>query len=417
MNSVANALGRGAQATLVLGFFAFPMSVALANVALLFTLLLWLGSLAGPPARARFAQALRNPLTAPALALFAWVLIATSWSPAHSSEFLGFWQKYLKFALVPMFIALLQDDATRRRCWQAFALALLFTLAVTWLSTVIDIPWTKASRAQLKLDHTVFKDHISQGLMMSIFASVCAWLAVTQRRRPWRLAAALLWLLASGSILLLSQGRTGYLAWAASSAVFAIALAMAHSRRAVLAAVAGLATVVALAFAVSPVLQDRVNKAWEEARTEQLEAEPGAKVTSAGARVEMARMVFQKAAQAPLLGHGTASYPTLAREYFTEGRWCSVVCPHPHNQFLFFLIEQGAVGLLLFLGFLFAIAREGWRHDPPRRAFALALVATATAASGTHSAFWLSTESHCLILMSALTMASLVARRTRLGRS
>lgn len=411
MNIAANAMGRGAQTTLVLGFFAFPMSVALANVALLLTLLLWLGSLTGPLARAQFAQALRNPLAAPALALFAWVLIAASWSPAAHSEVLSFWQKYLKFALVPMFIALLQDAKTRRRCWQGFALALLFTLSITWLSTVIDIPWTKASRTGVSVDHTVFKDHISQGLMMSIFASLCAWFAVTERRRPWRVAAVVLWLLATGSILLLSQGRTGYLAWAASSLVFAIALAMAHSRRAVLAALAGLAAVVVLAFAVSPVLQDRVTKAWEEARTVQLDSRADAQVSSAGARVEMARLALQQAAQAPLLGHGTASYPTLAREHFTSRAWCAVVCPHPHNQFLFFLVEQGAIGLLLFLGFLFAIAREAWRHDPPRRALACAFVATAAAASATHSAFWLSTESHCLILMSALIMASLVSRR------
>ena len=410
MNNAANALGRGARACLVLVFFAFPMSVALANVALLLTLLLWLGSLAGAQARAQFAQALRNPLAAPALALFAWVLIAASWSPAAQGEVLSFWQKYLKFALVPMFIALLQHAPTRRRCWQGFAIALLFTLAVTWLSTVVDIPWTKAGRTKVQLDHTVFKDHIAQGLMMSLFAIVCAWTAVTQPR--WRAAAVLLWLLATGSILLLSVGRTGYLAWAASSAVFALTLALAHSRRAVLGAVAGLIAVVALAFAVSPVLQERVQRAWTEARTVQLE-DSNATVTSAGARVEMARLALQQAAQAPLLGHGTAAYPTLAREHFTTPAWCNVVCPHPHNQFLFFLIEQGAIGLLLFLWFLFAIAREGWRHDPPRRAFALAFVATATVASGTHSAFWLSTESHCLILMSALIMAGLVSRRAR----
>ena len=414
--NIANALGRGAQATLVLCFFAFPWSVALANVALLLTLLLWLGSLAGPDQRAALARALRNPLVAPALALFAWVLIATLWSPASRSEVLSFWQKYLKFLLVPLFIALLQDARTRRRCWQAFALVLLFTLAVTWLSVFVDIPWTKASRSQASLDHTVFKDHISQGLMMSVFALLAAWFAVTERRPRWRLAAVALWLLATGSILLLSQGRTGYLAWAVSSAVFALALAGAHSRRAMLAATAGLATVVVLAFAVSPVLQERVQRAWDEAHTVQLDTAADAVVTSAGARVEMARLALQQAREAPLLGHGTASYPTLAKAHFTSANWCNVVCPHPHNQFLFFLVEQGAIGLMLFLWFLFAIAREGWRHDPPRRAFALGFVATAGAASGTHSAFWLSTESHCLILMSALLMASLWARRQPAGQ-
>lgn len=411
MNRFANACATGARATLVLCFLAFPMSVALANVALLLTLLLWLLSLVGAPARAELMQALRHPLAGPALALFAWVGIAVAWSPADAKGVLGFLQKYLKFLLVPMFIALLQDARTRRRCWHAFVLALLFTLAVTWLSVWVDIPWTRASRFGRADDHTVFKDHISQGLMMSVFATIAAWIVVTSRNATLRGLAAAAWVLAAGSILFLSEGRTGYLAWAASSGAFALTLAVAHSRRAVLGAVVGLGLMVALAFAVSPVLQERVANAWHDARVSRLDTSPGAVVTSTGARIEIARFALDESLKAPLFGHGTASYPVLARQHFTTTEWCSVVCPHPHNQFLFFLLEQGAVGLLLFLWFIVAITREGRRHDPSRRAFVLAFVGTLCAASLTHSALWLSTESHCLILMSALTMASLRARR------
>ena len=411
MNRLAHVCSIGARATLVLCFLAFPMSVALANVALLLTLLMWLLSLTGAPARADLREALRNPLAAPALALFAWVVIAVAWSPAQSPDALGFLQKYLKFLLVPMFIALLQDARTRRHCWHAFIVALLLTLAITWLSVWVDIPWTKARRMALAADHTVFKDHISQGLMMTLFATIAAFVGFTTRRRTLRAVCTALWLLATAAILALSQGRTGYLAWGVSSGVFALTVAFAHSRRAVLGAVAGLGAVLALAFALSPVLQERVIAAWTEARTAGLEAAPGAVVTSAGARVEMTRFAIDRSWKAPLLGHGTASYPVLAKQHFTTTEWCSVVCPHPHNQFLFFLVEQGVIGLLLFLWFIAAIVREGWRHDPPRRAFTLAFVATLCAASVTHSAFWLSTESHCLILMSALTMASLRARR------
>lgn len=411
MNRLAHVCSIGARATLVLCFLAFPMSVALANVALLLTLLLWLLSLTGAPARADLREALRNPLAAPALALFAWVVIAVAWSPAQNPDALGFLQKYLKFLLVPMFIALLQDARTRRHCWHAFIVALLLTSAITWLSVWVDIPWTRAARYSRANDHTVFKDHISQGLMMTVFATMAAWTFVTSRNLAWRSLAATAWVLATGSILFLSEGRTGYLAWAASNGAFALTLAVAHSRRAVLGALVGLGTLVALAFVVSPVLQERVAGAWHDARTSSLDTSPGAVVTSAGARVEMTRFALEASWKAPVLGHGTASYPVLAKQHFTTTEWCSVVCPHPHNQFLFFLVEQGVIGLLLFLWFIAAIVREGWRHDPPRRAFALAFVATLCAASVTHSAFWLSTESHCLILMSALTMASLRARR------
>lgn len=401
---------QGAKASLVLVFFAFPMSVALANVGLLLTLVFWLLSLFSAPARSELLKALRNPLTAPALALFAWVVIAIAWSPASTAGALGFLQKYLKFLLVPMFIALLQDARTRRLCWHAFILALLFTLAVTWLSVWVDIPWTRASQYGRINDHTVFKDHIAQGLMMTVLSVICATTAFVSGRPLVRWFSGVVWLLAIGSILLLSEGRTGYLAVASATAAFAFVMAFARSRRAVVLTAAGLMIAATMAFAFSPVLKQRLTDAWHETQSTSQRAEPG-EVTSAGARVEMTGFVLQAWREAPMVGHGTASYPVLAAKHFTSPGWCSVVCPHPHNQFLFFLVEQGVVGLLLFLWFIAAIVREGWRHDPPRRAFALAFVTALCVASLTHSAFWLSTESHCLILMSALTMASLRARR------
>lgn len=398
---------QGAQACLVLVFFAFPMSVALANVALLLTLLLWALSLTGPVSRAALREAFRNPLVLPALALFAWIVIAVAWTPADREGVSGFVQKYLKFAMIPAFIALLQDARTRRRCWQAYAVALLFTLAVTWLNVWFDFSWTRTHSQGFGQDHTVFKDYISQGLMMSLFAVGCAFLALDPQHRRAAPAWWLLWALASASILFLSLGRTGYLAWAASTAVFGVAWAFRRSRRTALITLAVLGALFAAAVS-SPLLQQRGEAALEEAQT----AGQGT-VTSIGARVAMARFVLDAVPQAPVLGHGTASYPVGARQHFTAPGYCEVVCPHPHNQFLFFLYEQGVIGLVLFGVFIGALVREARRHEPRRRALALAFVAVLCAACVSHSSFWLSTENHCLILMSALVMASLWARRQR----
>ncbi|MBL0917528.1 MAG: O-antigen ligase family protein [Hydrogenophaga sp.] len=409
--SLVSALPRraqqGAQACLVLAFFAFPVSVALANVALLLTLLLWAISLSGAEARSTLRQAMHNPLAIAALALFAWIVIATAWSPAEREGVLGFLQKYLKFALVPMFIALLQDATVRRRSWQAFALAMLFTLAVTWLNVWFDFSWTRTHNQGFGVDHTVFKDYISQGLMMSLFALMCAFLATDTHSQRVRWLVVGLWMLASISMLVLSLGRTGYLAWAVSTAVFALAMAFGCSRRAAIGTLLGLGLVFAAA-SMSPVLQERGELAWAEAAS----ARTGP-VTSIGARMAMAEFVLDEVPNAPLLGHGTATYPVLARQHFTAPGYCEVVCPHPHNQFLFFQFEQGAVGLLLFLGFIGVMVREALHHGTQRRAFALAFVAVLCTASASHSAFWLSTESHCLILLSALLMAGLRGRRTR----
>lgn len=403
----------GAQLSLVLAFFAFPISVALANLSLVLTLLLWISAMGHQAARTDLGQAMRNPLVMPALALFAWIVIAMAWSPADRGEMGGFIQKYLKFALVPVVLALLQDATVRRRSWNAFSLAMLLTLCLTWLNVWFDFPFTRTRNQGFGTDHTVIKDYISQGIMMSFFAAMCAYLALKMRPEKWAWTGWIGWTLASISILFLSLGRTGYLAWAMSTALFFTTLALARSRRMAIAALAGVLTVLAVIFAASPAIQERTEVAFREATSSNTEQVTSIEqVTSVGARVQMARFVLDSAPDALIAGHGTASYPVLAANHFNPV-YCAVVCPHPHNQFSFFLFEQGAIGLALFLWFIATIVRSSWQQDPERRALGLALVGVMCAACMTHSSLWLSTESHFLILISVLAMASLQARRDR----
>lgn len=398
----------GAQLSLVLAFFAFPISVALANLSLVLTLLLWMSAMGHQAARAALGQAMRNPLVMPALALFAWIVIAMAWSPADRGAMGGFIQKYLKFALIPVMVALLQDATVRRRSWNAFGVAMLLTLCVTWLNVWFDFPFTRTRNQGFGTDHTVVKDYISQGIMMSFFAAMCAYLALKMRPEKWAWAGWIGWTLASISILFLSLGRTGYLAWALSTVLFFTTLALARTRRMAIGALAGVLTVLAVVFAASPALQERSAVAFREATSSNLE-----QVTSVGARVQMALFVLDSAPDALMAGHGTASYPVLAANHFKDPGYCAVVCPHPHNQFSFFLFEQGAIGLGLFLWFIAALVRSSWQQDPQRRALGMALVGVMCAACMTHSSLWLSTESHFLILISALAMASMQARRDR----
>lgn len=392
---------QGAKASLVLVFFAFPMSVALANVGLLLTLMFWLLGLVWGTSLRDTRQALANPVTLPALALFAWIAVAALWSPAEGGQIAGALQKYSKFLMLPLFIGLLQDPATRRRCWQAFALAMLFTLAVTWLNIWFDFAWTRTHNQGFGQDHTVFKDRIAQGILMSFFTLMAMHHAVQAPTRARTILAGGMVSLAAFSVLFLSEGRTGYLALLLSLAVFSVFAAGLKPRKLTIA-VAAIVAVLVLAFTTSTQLQTRLALAWEEAGHSDLSTE----VTSVGARVEMARFSLGTALDTPVFGHGTAAYPVLAKAHFTDPAWCSVVCVHPHNQFVFFLFEQGLVGLALFLWLVFSIARQGWREDTPHRALMLAFLAILVISNMTHSSFWLSTENHFFILMTALLMAA-----------
>jgi O-antigen ligase len=397
----STAIQQGARASLVLVFFAFPMSVALANVGLLLTLVFWLLGLAWGSSVRDTRQALSNPATLPALALFAWIAVAALWSPAESGQIAEAVQKYSKFLMLPLFMGLLQDPATRRRCWQAFALAMLFTLAVTWLNIWFDFGWTRTHNQGFGQDHTVFKDRIAQGILMSFFTVMAMHQAAQAPSRTLAMLAGGVAGLAAFSVLFLSAGRTGYLALLLSMAVFSVFAVGPNARRLIIA-FAAIAAVLVLAFTTSDQLRTRTAQAWQEA----LRSTEAAAVTSVGARVEMARFSLETALETPLFGHGTAAYPVLAKAHFTDPTWCSVVCVHPHNQFVFFLFEQGLVGLALFLWFVFSIARQAWQKNTPRRALMLAFLAVLVVSNMTHSSFWLSTENHFFILMTALLMAA-----------
>jgi O-antigen ligase len=56
--------------------------------------------------------------------------------------------------------------------------------------------------------------------------------------------------------------------------------------------------------------------------------------------------------EAPLTGHGLGSYPIVSANKFKDQTMCSIACVHPHNQFIFYAIELGSIGLILFLGFI-----------------------------------------------------------------
>jgi O-antigen ligase len=391
---------RSAIYSLALMFGAFPMSVALANSLMFLSVVLGLLSLNGADVRDFLSRSWRNPVVRPALALVTLIVVASFWSPASWAEIAGYFKKYAKFLALPMFVYLLARREDRVHCWRAFGLAMLFTLISTWLNVWFKVPWSRTVNQGFGVDHTVFKDHISQGIMMAFFVCLCAHWAV---KATSRVQATLCWLVAALggiSILFLSQGRTGYLSLMASAVVFAL-VALGGRLKALLGTVTVAAMLLVMVYAVSPQFQQRTDLALKEARTSSLKS-----VTSVGARVEVWRFMASKSTRTTVFGEGTASYPVLAQSYFKDPEFCAVVCPHPHNQFLLFYFELGVVGLALMFWFMLSIVRQAFEYRSTHRALMLAFVVIMVISNMTHSSLWLSTESHFFIMVTALLMAS-----------
>ena len=394
LNAFSHKANTALLVAVVFVFFAFPISNALANVTMLVALLLWAAS--GQWAD-KWLRVKSNPGLWFALGLYAWMWIGIVYSDASSAEIGEHLRKYLKLALMAIVVTTLADDTWRRRAWAAYGIALLFTLASTYANIWWQLPWSVTANQGWNTDHTVFKDYISQGILVAFFLAIC--LGQVIRQANWRYKAmwAALAVLSVLSITHLSAGRSAYLALAAALFGFVFWAATGWKRwLGVLLIAVGLFAV----YSTSSVMQSRVAQAVQEAKNHNLED-----FSSIGQRLYFANKTLELIAEKPLLGWGTGAYHQQFCRVADTEQWCHHGKVHPHNQFLFIWVEHGVVGLALLLGMIL-VPMWMTRNAPAHiRGIAAAYSGIFVVISMTHGSLWLSTESHFHTLVGALIFA------------
>lgn len=393
---------QAAQLFLVGIFFCFPISLAATNILMALMLIAWL--LAGQ-FKTRWQSVQNNPITLPALMLYGLVILGTTYSPASGTEMLQHLNKYSKFLFILLAISLLQEDTWRQRCWRAFGYAMLFTLGSVYANIWFDLPWSVTHNQGWGVDHTVFKDYIAQGIMMSLFVLLCihrclqaTWL---KRQLIWGAVA----LLAIVSITHLSAGRTAYLALFLSLFVYGISRITSTKKWLVMA----LAGVMAVALiSSSATLSQRVESVVTETQLFMSGTKDGSTQhmkTSTGARLAMWQLAVEHIQQHPIIGEGTGSYRHIAKQTFTDPELCNIVCVHPHNQFLFFGVEYGLLGIAAYLFYFYRPYRFASGLATPQKALLVGFLGIFFVDSMVHGAMWLAVESHFFTFVMALFMA------------
>ena len=384
-------------------FFCFPISLAATNILMALMLVAWL--LAGQY-KARWHSVKSNPITWPALMLYGLVIAGTSYSTASGGEMLQHLNKYSKFLFVLLAITLLQDPAWRQRCWRAFGVAMLFTLGSVYANIWFDLPWSVTHNQGWGVDHTVFKDYISQGIMMSLFVLCCIHQFQQATSRKLRVLWGALALLAIVSITHLAAGRTAYLALFVSLSIYGITRITSRKKWLFM----GLAGVfVAVLVSSSVTLSHRVQEVFTDTQSFLSGSKDGSvqhMMTSTGARLAMWQLSVENIQQRPFVGAGTGSYRHIAKQAFTDPALCSIACVHPHNQFLFFGVEYGLLGIAAYLFYFYRPYRFAVGLSTPQKALLLGFLGIFFVDSMVHGALWLAVESHFFTFVMALFMAA-----------
>lgn len=399
LNTPRPALDTAAKFLLVCSVFFMPLGHAPANVFMALTLIAWL--LAGGY-RERLASLRNNGFAWAALGLYALLWLGMLHSGAPASDMADELRKYAKLPLMVAAITLLQDETWRARALNAFALAMFITLALSMLSLFWPLAFMKEPAA-----HSVFKDYLTQNLMMSFFVLLMLVRGKTASGRRMRYACFAVAALAAVNILGMVPGRTGYAALAAVFLVFVLFYASARQRLAWL-----LCAVIAVGatFQFSDTFRARV-----EAAVNDFNERGSGQITSGGARLDMIEKSLYLIKEKPLLGWGTGAYPTQYCRLAKIPELCGVGGYHPHNQFLAFGVQLGAIGLLAYALFLASAVWRAWGYARPQKVVALGLIGALLADSMLHAPLFLAGEAQFFILMLAVTLAAAPAPRLHAG--
>jgi O-antigen ligase len=330
-----------------------PVTVALELA--LFALMLGSATL-----RARLWAAARQPLPAMALAFWLLMAVAILYSLAPWREALDVWFSWRKLLLLVFAAALFDDPAWKARLVRILiAVAVLGALA-SYLDALIDLGNTYVTGI-------VFRNHAMQGMVFAVAAFAAALLL---RESKQRVLLALAAFLLCSNVVLVTTARSGYAALIVLAVILAYCWPRSASHLRRIGWTLGGLAIIAGALAISPIVQQRVSKGLLELAS----YDEGTEISAIGERVIYIRNAAELATERPVFGYGTGAFrEAYARKVAgREGRegW---VTKDPHNAYLSVAVQQGRVGLAVFLTLLGVALRQP--ASAPFRLLALSALA------------------------------------------
>ncbi len=379
-------------------FAAFPIALGLTNLLMALAVLAWL--LAGNFG-ARWQTLKSNPVAWFLLALYGLILVHGLFSPADWQDISRHLNKYCKLLISVVFMSLLTETKWIKRCGTAFVGAMLFILVSTYLNVWLDLPWSRTQHQGLGRDHTVIGDHITQNIMMAFFVLLC--LVQFQSSKPAR--TGLIWLAlavaSSASIIALSAGRTGFILLSLVVLVFFLYTpAMPWKAAYKVAGCLAIAMALLAAMYASPLMKERFEIAYTEARDFQDQAD-----SSVGVRLYIMTQSIELIAHKPVFGYGTASYHALICTVLPARTNCHASRQHPDNQYVMFGIDHGLLGVGLLLGLMVTVLVSATQQTTDLKILMLGFSLMLFVNSFFSSSLWTSRQNHFFLFVLALLAA------------
>lgn len=310
------------------------------------------------------------------LLFFAWLLIGTLYADTDWANKVDTLLSWKKLAFTFVLLGLFYQEHWKRLFVKSYLIVMIIAALIAVPLWLADIP-IRSERAP-----GIFMTNYSSQSMAFIAATVCCVFLLKQpapHKTKWLLGAAII--LFVFNIFFISTARSGYVALPFAM-IFAVSYLYGVKKLPHILGVAGI--LLAIIVLTSTTLQQRIEKGLTEKAAYQTSEEP----TSIGVRMVLAKNTVALIKERPLLGYGTSSFKTTYGAYVATkyADWRREPISDPHNQYLFVWLENGLIGLLLFLGYIVVVIRQGL-HQPLYGAMAASFLIAVCASSLFNSHF------------------------------
>lgn len=286
------------------------------------------------------------------LAFFLLLSISVFYSAVGYWEAIRALSKYTEILLMPVLAyVIVRTPEAKRWGLLGFSSAMLLTLLLSYARYFDSVIFTYEVFNQVfprvgELNNpTIFKLHITHNLFMAF--AVLLWTSLAQQavsQSKWRMVFwLLLALLGAFNVLVMIQGRTGHLALMLALVFFLI---QRFRYRGVVYALAVLPLVVICLYSWSVNFHDRIDKAIFEIVNWAQGLQPEHH-SSMGVRLDYIMVSLRLALENLWLGTGVGSFGIVYGPFAKMYGLPNTI--NPHNQYIFFLVELGLVGVVTFI--------------------------------------------------------------------
>lgn len=381
-----------ARLTAIIACVGLLYSPSVGTIGLVLT---YVAFLASGQAVSRFKGVLARPLAYWGVAFLGVVLLGMLYAsvPWHDR-----WTDFYKWRTILWFVvalAIFDEDCWKERLLVMFLVGTAVAVVGSFASAA---GWVTFRRGP----HELLRNSGTQGMAFACAALICVWMTLEKKpigQISW--IWPFLGLLYVVNIVFITDGRSGY---AVLGLGLFILLCWKASWRHRILIVAGLLAVGGLAFTASPRVQGKVMAAVVQWTNES----ESAGLTNFGSRRVFYKNGVEILQENWLLGVGTGGFAQAYGDHVSKkyeaSDWRTVHTTDPHNQYLSVAIQQGLVGVVLFLAWIVAIARER-ESRPDYHRLAVAMLAGWCVTSLFSSHFRTFAEGHLLATFLGVLLA------------